>query len=662
MRESSHRSRGHARLLLLLVLAASGIGLGLAGRDPASPPPGEPAQNAPSSPGVSDLVPLAAGQVLYVATSAHAPGAAGSVWWTDLECHNPGSTQASYSIALLKHASNNASPTSVSYSLDPGKSVRYPDLINTVFAWSNGKAALRIAVSSGSLLVTSRTYNHQPSGTYGQFVPAFADADAISFSDEGRLIQLTHQPNLALGSFRTNLGVVNATSAPIAVSIDLFRSNGAFLGSVPLNLQPYDYQQVDKITERVTSAFVDDAYAIVRTSSPSGRFFAYASVIDNATSDPICVPAVKLPRSASLPTPTPTSPPPTATPTPPSSLTTVGAYEAATDIFNGLGKLGTGSIPSIEGIVHIVQSSGLDALNTTLIQRYPSIVSAIPNGIKANFGTGTTLPSGAVLSGSASVTYSNLLRSASSVSLNYNASATNLKKNGSLIPLSSASGSLNLAVDPSGHVSGNLTTNATGSSPQGPVSLSGSAHIDTSICPNYPISGSVTVTDAGLSKTITFNSKCDGTFDYASGTAKIWQLDMPWPDCPGIGSGWFSPTFMAENGHLSVIPMGGLNNVYHSPTGSGWYNSTAAHVDYELFWNFAANPNPGHQFDQYRVVFDGTLADAAAPKYVGTFNVQAKHTLVDGSVHSCSYSCNASQKPCGCLQGYVGWFGTCPVS
>ncbi|HUK14544.1 MAG TPA: hypothetical protein VLW17_14695, partial [Thermoanaerobaculaceae bacterium] len=78
------RSHGHARLLLLLVLAASGVGLGLAGRDPAAPPPGEPAQNAPSSAGLSDLVPLAAGQTLYVATSAHAPGAAGSVWWTDL--------------------------------------------------------------------------------------------------------------------------------------------------------------------------------------------------------------------------------------------------------------------------------------------------------------------------------------------------------------------------------------------------------------------------------------------------------------------------------------------------------------------------------------------------------------------------------------------------
>lgn len=39
----------------------------------------------------------------------------------------------------------------------------------------------------------------------------------------------------------------------------------------------------------MTDSAVAEGYAILRTTTPGGRFFAYASVIDNATSDPICV-------------------------------------------------------------------------------------------------------------------------------------------------------------------------------------------------------------------------------------------------------------------------------------------------------------------------------------------------------------------------------------
>jgi hypothetical protein len=36
---------------------------------------------------------------------------------------------------------------------------------------------------------------------------------------------------------------------------------------------------------------VETGLALVRTTTPSGRFFAYASVIDNRTHDPQYVPA-----------------------------------------------------------------------------------------------------------------------------------------------------------------------------------------------------------------------------------------------------------------------------------------------------------------------------------------------------------------------------------
>ncbi|MGV8038867.1 MAG: CARDB domain-containing protein [Thermoanaerobaculaceae bacterium] len=252
---------------------------------------------------IGPTAPLAA-TAYYVATSAHASGAAGTNWRTDLELHNAGSTQASVSIALLKHGQSNSSPDGLSVTVAPGQAVRYTDAVFDLFSFS-GKAALRLETASGSVVATSRTYNDQPGGTYGQFVPASPDGEAIGSDREGRLIQLSHQPNAALGGFRTNVGAVNAGSGQIAVTIDLYASSGAYLGQVPMSLRAYEYQQIDKVFERVTGGAVASGYAVVRTSTTGGRFFAYASVIDNRTGDPVFIPATNLPRGSAPPTPTP---------------------------------------------------------------------------------------------------------------------------------------------------------------------------------------------------------------------------------------------------------------------------------------------------------------------------------------------------------------------
>jgi hypothetical protein len=235
-------------------------------------------------------------QVFYIPAGAHASGVAGTNWRTDVEVHNPGTAQAAYTMALLKHGQDNSAPVSQSFTLGPGLSVRYSDVVWQRFAFS-GKAALRLTATAGTIIVTSRTYNDQPGGSYGQFVPAIADEAAITSAQEGRLIELSHEPSAANGGFRTNLGVVNASSGTIGVTVDLYKADGTHLGRVPVTLRPYDYQQLDKIFERVTSTAVTDGYAVVRTWSTSGRFFAYASVIDNHTGDPICIPAAVLPTS-----------------------------------------------------------------------------------------------------------------------------------------------------------------------------------------------------------------------------------------------------------------------------------------------------------------------------------------------------------------------------
>src|SRR5512136_441436 len=121
--------------------------------------------------------PAAAGQTLYIPTGAHSTGALGTNWRTDVAVHNPGTTQASYTFALLKRDTDNSAPSTASFSLAPGATTRYPDIIDSVFHFY-GAAALRVSVTAGSILVTSNTYNRlssdNPNGfpdgsTFGNF-------------------------------------------------------------------------------------------------------------------------------------------------------------------------------------------------------------------------------------------------------------------------------------------------------------------------------------------------------------------------------------------------------------------------------------------------------------------------------------------------------------
>ena len=119
------------------------------------------------------------GEPIYVSASAHVAGAAGTNWRTDLEIHSWGDETADYTIELLKHGTNNSNPRSESFTLGAGRSARFEDVLETVFGFT-GAAALRVTPTSGSVLVTSRTYNllgegndlGLPAGaTFGQYIP-----------------------------------------------------------------------------------------------------------------------------------------------------------------------------------------------------------------------------------------------------------------------------------------------------------------------------------------------------------------------------------------------------------------------------------------------------------------------------------------------------------
>jgi hypothetical protein len=229
---------------------------------------------------------------LVLPAVAHTSGINGTVWRTDLEVHNPGALQATYRLELLRSGQDNTTPAAATYTLDPGKSVRYADVVASVFA-AQGAGAIRVTPLSGAVAASARTFTDTGKGSLGQFIPATPLSEASGPGTGARLLQLRQSGTWEFGS-RTNIGFVNATGAPITVTASLYAATdsypGTLLGVHTETLPPYGSRQVNEIFATVTTADLADCYAIVTASGPDARFFAYASVVDNQSGAPVYVP------------------------------------------------------------------------------------------------------------------------------------------------------------------------------------------------------------------------------------------------------------------------------------------------------------------------------------------------------------------------------------
>ncbi len=221
---------------------------------------------------------------IVVPAAAHVRGAADTNWRTDLEIYNPTDATVTYAIALLERGQPNPTPEEVTYTIDPGESVRFDDVVDGEFSFE-GSGALRVTPDSGTVHVTSRTYNQVPGGTYGQFIAGESEEHHVHYGGEAKLVQLRSD-----SAYRTNLGVVNVVAMPITVEVDLHAADGTLLGTRTIDLGSWEHHQIDGIFATVTSSDVEDGFALVRTTTPTGRFLSYASVVDNVSGDAICIP------------------------------------------------------------------------------------------------------------------------------------------------------------------------------------------------------------------------------------------------------------------------------------------------------------------------------------------------------------------------------------
>jgi hypothetical protein len=224
-----------------------------------------------------------------VPAAAHVNGHEGARWRSDLELHNPHDDPVVCAIDLLERDTWNLRPQSRTATVEGSGSVRLVDVVASAFG-TEGAGALRITPNESTILVSSRIYDDADDGSYGQHVPGFRASDAVWNFEAGRIIGLAHSPNPSAG-FRTNIGLVSDCARSMEVEVELFDGDGEHLGTASSRLWSFGVRQLNHIFRPFTDDVVTNGHAIVRTLTPQCSFYAYASVVDNRTNDPLLIPA-----------------------------------------------------------------------------------------------------------------------------------------------------------------------------------------------------------------------------------------------------------------------------------------------------------------------------------------------------------------------------------
>jgi len=251
---------------------------------------------------ITPVLELSPGIPGYIAVVAKLAGLADTQWRSDVEVHNSGQEQAEYTLSFFP-AGNPPPPSLVSgpQILPPGRSLRYSDVLGSVFGLEAGvKGSLRIDVQQGRVMATSRTYNVTDEGSFGQFIPGIPTYAAARRGDVIYTAQIINTQE-----YRCNLGLANLTDSGFNLKITLYNRDGGTIGSVVRRL-PYNGFAQWSISSLFGAATRLIGWLKVEIHEGDGEdegipaVLGYLSVVDNLTGDPTYIPLTSLRPVASF--------------------------------------------------------------------------------------------------------------------------------------------------------------------------------------------------------------------------------------------------------------------------------------------------------------------------------------------------------------------------
>jgi len=242
---------------------------------------------------------------ILVPSVARIRGEAGTDWHSDVQLTNPDTVAHTWRVEFLPKQALPAAARSVTVGPTQTLQLQRQGETPDVVAWiydplqpPDASGVLRVTSEDGSgvmPLVGARTYNLTASGTYGQGIPALSASDGATPTGDYRELLITGMSSEDWA--RSNLGFVNLGTGNVNFSVYFYDEFGNLLNpdgqAYPLFLGPGGWDQ-DKLENRalnqwgVTVPSMRLISAVVRVTS-GGPGFAYVSVVDSLTGDPVFI-------------------------------------------------------------------------------------------------------------------------------------------------------------------------------------------------------------------------------------------------------------------------------------------------------------------------------------------------------------------------------------
>ena len=230
-----------------------------------------------------------------VPAAAQTNGIGGSVWRTELTLFNGGSEAAAGQFTFIP--GGGGAVLTRSLFINANQSITFANALSDLFGLSTGSGAIAIEASSATstpaIRATSRTFTTGSAGTYGQSVPNVSDGDT---STTLLLTGLEQDAN-----FRTNLGLVNRSGAPVGAGLTLYDANGNVIATNAVTVPEHNFQQSSLSSFfPAISGRTFTALSMRVDAGASNAISAYGSVIDNRTQDPVYIAAIPAPQGSEL--------------------------------------------------------------------------------------------------------------------------------------------------------------------------------------------------------------------------------------------------------------------------------------------------------------------------------------------------------------------------
>ena len=230
-------------------------------------------------------------QELFIPAAASAHGQQGTFWTTSGWLHNGSDDSADVYGAFLSQGRDNtaavAAPTFLATIPAHGTAVLEDLVARLGSSGATGGLYLlgqldRLDGPLPFLSVTSQTStpNTAGQGSYGQGIPAVAGETATRIVAPGACQS---------AGKRTNVGILNTSSHPIALTVTVRDEVGGVVADVRWTLAPYEQRQVGLPSFGISA--LDTGSVVFERISADGSFCGYLSIVDQDTGDAVYVAA-----------------------------------------------------------------------------------------------------------------------------------------------------------------------------------------------------------------------------------------------------------------------------------------------------------------------------------------------------------------------------------